>query len=148
MGGFIDPKLSWDDLKWLRKHTDLPIGLKGVQSVEDCIKASELGVNAIYLSNHGYVPLNPLNDLPFTDQDYRGRALDTAPPSLYTLLELRNLAPQVFDKCEIYLDGGVRRGTDVIKALCLGAKGVGMGRPFLYGLTYGQEGVTHAIESK
>jgi L-lactate dehydrogenase (cytochrome) len=61
---------------------------------------------------------------------------------------LRNLAPQVLDKCEVYLDGGVRRGTDVVKALCLGAKGVGMGRPFLYGLTYGQEGVTHAIESE
>lgn len=53
VGGFIDPKLNWEDLKWLRKHTDLPIGLKGVQSVEDCIKAAELGVNAIYLSNHG-----------------------------------------------------------------------------------------------
>jgi L-lactate dehydrogenase (cytochrome) len=53
VGGFIDPKLNWEDLKWLRRHTDLPIGLKGVQSVEDCIKAAELGVNAIYLSNHG-----------------------------------------------------------------------------------------------
>jgi L-lactate dehydrogenase (cytochrome) len=55
VGGFIDPKLNWEDLKWLRRHTDLPIGLKGVQSVEDCIKAAELGVDAIYLSNHGLV---------------------------------------------------------------------------------------------
>lgn len=89
-----------------------------------------MGVDAIYLSNHG------------------GRALDTSAPALYTLLELRKVAPEVFDKCEVYVDGGIRRGTDVIKALCLGAKGVGMGRPFLYALTYGQEGVVHAIDSE
>lgn len=53
MGGFIDPKLNWNDISWLRKHTDLPIGLKGVQSVEDAKKAMEMGVDAIYLSNHG-----------------------------------------------------------------------------------------------
>lgn len=53
VGGFIDPKLSWDDIAWLRKHTDLPIGLKGVQCLEDVMKAAELGVDAIYLSNHG-----------------------------------------------------------------------------------------------
>lgn len=76
-----------------------------------------------------------------------GRALDGAEPALYTLLELRQLRPDIFEKCEVYLDGGARRGTDVVKALCLGAKGVGMGRPFLYSLTYGKEGVVHAIES-
>lgn len=53
VGGFIDPKLSWKDIAWLRQHTKLPIGLKGVQSVEDAMKAAELGVDAIYLSNHG-----------------------------------------------------------------------------------------------
>lgn len=57
VGGFIDPKLSWDDIAWLRKHTHLPIGLKGVQTVEDVVKAAELGVDAIYLSNHGWVLL-------------------------------------------------------------------------------------------
>ncbi|RSH94257.1 hypothetical protein EHS25_004060 [Saitozyma podzolica] len=128
VGGFIDPKLSWKDIEWLRKHTKLPIGLKGVQSVEDAKKAAAMGIEAIYLSNHG------------------GRALDTAPPSLYTLMEINKLAPEVLEKCEIYLDGGIRRGTDVVKALCLGAKGVGLGRPFLYSLTYGPEGVSHAIE--
>ncbi|KAL7419932.1 hypothetical protein Q5752_005851 [Cryptotrichosporon argae] len=128
VGGFIDPALSWDDVAWLRKHTALPIGLKGVQSVEDAVRAAEMGVDAVYLSNHG------------------GRALDTAPPALYTLLELRKTHPEVFDKVEVYLDGGVRRGTDVVKALCLGAKGVGMGRPFMYALTYGEQGVVHAIE--
>lgn len=56
MGGFIDPSLSWDDLAWLRRHTTLPIGLKGVQCVEDAMRAKEMGVDAIYLSNHGHVP--------------------------------------------------------------------------------------------
>jgi len=130
VGGFIDPKLSWDDIRWLRKHTDLPIGLKGVQTVEDVKKAYDLGINAVYLSNHG------------------GRALDGSPPALYTLLELNKFYPNIVKdkRCEIYVDGGIRRGTDVVKALCLGANGVGMGRPFLYALTYGTEGVVHAIE--
>ncbi|WWC60018.1 uncharacterized protein I303_102581 [Kwoniella dejecticola CBS 10117] len=128
VGGFIDPKLSWKDVAWLRKHTTLPIGLKGVQTVEDAMRAAEMGVDAIYLSNHG------------------GRALDGSPPAMYTLLEINRICPQILKKCEVYLDGGCRRGTDVVKALCLGAKGVGMGRPFLYSLTYGEEGVVHAIE--
>jgi len=55
VGGFIDPKLNWSDISWLRQHTKLPIGLKGVQSVEDAKRAMELGVDAIYLSNHGWV---------------------------------------------------------------------------------------------
>lgn len=59
VGGFIDPKLNWNDISWLRKHTKLPIGLKGIQSVEDAKRAMELGVDAIYLSNHGLV-LSPL----------------------------------------------------------------------------------------
>nr|ODN85609.1 L-lactate dehydrogenase (cytochrome) [Cryptococcus depauperatus CBS 7841] len=128
VGSFIDPKLSWKDIEWLRERTKLPIGLKGIQTVEDAMKAAEMGVDAIYLSNHG------------------GRALDGSPPALYTLLEMNKICPEVFRKCEVYIDGGCRRGTDVVKALCLGAKGVGMGRPFLYSLTYGEEGVMHAIE--
>ncbi|ORY30757.1 FMN-dependent dehydrogenase-domain-containing protein [Naematelia encephala] len=128
VGGFIDPTLSWDDLAWLRRHTDVPIGLKGVGCAEDAKRAAELGVNAIYVSNHG------------------GRALDGAPPGMYTLMEIRKLCPEVFDTCEVYVDGGVRRGTDVVKALCLGATGVGLGRPFLYAMTYGAEGIVHAVE--
>jgi isopentenyl diphosphate isomerase/L-lactate dehydrogenase-like FMN-dependent dehydrogenase len=80
--------------------------------------------------------------------DGSGRALDTAPPALYTLLEINKICPEVLKKCEVYIDGGVRRGTDVVKAVCLGAKGVGLGRPFLYSLTYGKEGVIHGIESE
>jgi L-lactate dehydrogenase (cytochrome) len=127
-GQYIDASLSWADLAWLRKSTRLPLGVKGIQCVEDAVRCADLGVDAIYLSNHG------------------GRALDTSPPALYTLLELRTLRPDVFEKCEVYVDGGVRRGSDVVKALCLGATGVGIGRPFLYALTYGPEGVAHAIE--
>jgi isopentenyl diphosphate isomerase/L-lactate dehydrogenase-like FMN-dependent dehydrogenase len=71
-----------------------------------------------------------------------------SPPSLLTLLEIRKHHPEVFQHLEVYIDCGVRRGTDIVKALCLGAKAVGMGRPFLYSLTYGQEGVEHFIDSK
>ncbi|CED83134.1 mitochondrial cytochrome b2- [Phaffia rhodozyma] len=130
VGGFIDPSLNWEDIKWLRSRTSLPIGIKGVQTVEDAKKAYDVGLDAIYLSNHG------------------GRALDGAPPPIYTLMELNNFYPEIIKdkKCEIYIDGGIRRGTDVIKALCLGANGVGVGRPFMYSLVYGQPGVIHAIE--
>lgn len=110
----------------------MPIGLKGLQTVEDVVKAVECGVDAAYLSNHG------------------GRALDTSAPALYTLVELNKHYPEIIrdKKIEIYIDGGVRRGTDVVKALCLGATGVGMGRPFMYGLCWGVEGVEKTVESK
>lgn len=67
---------------------------------------------------------------------------------MLTLLEIRRHAPEVFKKLEVYIDCGIRRGTDIVKALCLGAKAVGLGRPFLYSLVYGQEGVEHLIDSK
>lgn len=76
--------------------------------------------------------------------------LHRSPPALYTLLEINKFYPEIIHsgQCEVYIDGGIRRGTDVVKALCLGAKGVGMGRPFMYALTYGEEGVRHAIDSE
>lgn len=125
--------LDWDDLKWIRGAWGNagPLVLKGIQSVEDAVRAAEFGVQGVYLSNHG------------------GRQLDYAPASLLTLLEIRMYRPELFDKLEIYLDGGVRRGTDVIKALCLGATAVGLGRPFMYSLSgYGTDGVCRAIESE
>jgi L-lactate dehydrogenase (cytochrome) len=128
MGNYIDPALDWEDLKWLRKETDLPIVVKGIMSVEDAVMCAEAGVQGIVLSNHG------------------GRNLDTAPPTLRTLLQLHCRRPDVFDTLDVYLDGGIRRGTDILKALCLGAKAVGIGRPFLYALNYGEEGVEHLIE--
>ncbi|KAK4499765.1 hypothetical protein PRZ48_007951 [Zasmidium cellare] len=122
--------LEWDDLVWIREAWGSgPIVLKGIATVEDVVEAAKRGVNGVYLSNHG------------------GRQLDYAPSSLHTLLEIRLFHPELFDKIEIYVDGGFRRGTDVIKALCLGAKAVGLGRPFMYSLTgYGTEGVCRAIE--
>ncbi|KAL2854507.1 FMN-dependent dehydrogenase-domain-containing protein [Aspergillus pseudoustus] len=125
--------LHWDDLTWIKDawgEGSGPIILKGIQTAEDALRASMIaGVQAIYLSNHG------------------GRQLDHAPSSISTLLEIRKFYPQVLDKVEVYLDGGVRRGTDVLKALCLGARGVGLGRPFLYALSgYGTEGVVRAVQ--
>ncbi|RPB18779.1 putative mitochondrial cytochrome b2 [Terfezia boudieri ATCC MYA-4762] len=131
ISSFIDPSLSWKDIPWFRKITKMPIALKGVQRVEDALKAVEYGVDAIVLSNHG------------------GRQLDTAPPGIEILAEvmpaLRDRGWQ--DKIEVYIDGGIRRATDILKALCLGAKGVGIGRPFLYAMsTYGQSGVERAMQ--
>lgn len=126
--------LTWKvTLAWLAKHTKLPIVLKGLQTHEDAYLAAQYApqVKAIILSNHG------------------GRALDTAPPAVHTLLEIRKYCPEVFDKIEVWVDGGIKRGTDVVKALCLGAKAVGVGRPALFGLgAGGPEGVARTFESE
>ncbi|KAJ5216421.1 uncharacterized protein N7498_002828 [Penicillium cinerascens] len=127
-----DPSLTWQEtLPWLAKHTDLPIVLKGLQTHEDAYLASlhTPQVKGIILSNHG------------------GRASDTAPPAVYTLLEIRKYCPEVFDKLEVYVDGGIKRGTDVVKALCLGAKAVGIGRGALWGLAAGGvDGVRRTLQ--
>ncbi|KAF8456059.1 FMN-dependent dehydrogenase-domain-containing protein [Kalaharituber pfeilii] len=124
------PSLTWKDLEWLRMQTPLPIILKGIQTHEDALLAANHPlVSGILLSNHG------------------GRAMDTAPPPVYTLMEIRKYCPEVFEKIEVYVDGGVKRGTDVVKALCLGAKAVGIGRAALFGLAgYGEEGVSRVIQ--
>ncbi|OBT46389.1 hypothetical protein VE00_02681 [Pseudogymnoascus sp. WSF 3629] len=108
-------------LGWLSAHTDLPIVIKGIQTHEDACMAVRYvpQVQGIILSNHG------------------GRACDTAPPALHTLLEIRKYCPEVLEKIEVWIDGGVQRGTDVVKALALGARGVGLGRAPLYGLSVG-----------
>ncbi|KAJ9623666.1 hypothetical protein H2203_005928 [Taxawa tesnikishii (nom. ined.)] len=87
------------------------------------------GVEGVVLSNHG------------------GRSIDTAPPAVMLLLECQRCCPEIFDKLEVYVDGGIRRGTDILKCLCLGATAVGLGRPFLYALNYGQEGVEHLVDT-
>lgn len=130
MAGFIDPSLTWDDIPWLRKHTSLPIVLKGVQTAMDAKRAMEEGIDGIILSNHG------------------GRSLDTSPAPVLILLEIQKCCPEVFDKVEVFVDGGIMRGTDIFKALCLGAKAVGIGRGFLFALNYGREGVEKYIESE
>jgi L-lactate dehydrogenase (cytochrome) len=127
---FIAKDLVWEDIAWMKKLTGMPVVVKGIMTVEDAILALKYGCEGIYLSNHG------------------GRQLDTSPPAILTLLELRKHCPQIFTKMEVFLDGGVRRGTDVVKAFCLGCKAVGLGRTFLYANTcYGVDGVLKAIES-
>lgn len=129
LDSFFDINLQWSDLQWLKSITDLPLIVKGVQTVEDAELAIEHGAKGVYLSCHG------------------GRQLDYAPAAIDILWELRQRRPDLFDKAEFYVDGGARRGTDVVKALALGARAVGLGRPFLYANgTYGERGVTKAIE--
>jgi L-lactate dehydrogenase (cytochrome) len=80
--------------------------------------------------------------------NHGGRSLDTSPPSIMILLECQRRYPEIFERLEVYVDGGIRRGTDILKCLCLGAKAVGLGRPFLYSVNYGAEGVDHMVDSK
>ena len=126
----VDPDLSWKDIEWIRKRTGLPVFVKGIQCAADARKAAECGCAGIYISNHG------------------GRALDTAAPSILTLLEIQAICPEILDKLEVFIDGGIQRGTDILKAICLGASAVCLGRPFFYSLAYGEEGVKHVIKSK
>ncbi|KFY26520.1 hypothetical protein V491_01273 [Pseudogymnoascus sp. VKM F-3775] len=128
MGSYIDPTLSWKDVAWLRKSTKLPIILKGIMTAQDAKMAMQHGIDGIVLSNHG------------------GRNLDTSPPPMLVLLEIQKNCPEVFDKVEVFVDGGIKRGTDIFKALCLGAKAVGIGRGFLWALNYGEEGVEKFID--
>ncbi|SCU86780.1 LADA_0E00254g1_1 [Lachancea dasiensis] len=130
LAGFIDPSLTWEDITDLKEKTHLPIVVKGVQCVEDILKAVEIGVDGVVISNHG------------------GRQLDFARAPLEVLAEAMPILREqrLDDKLEVFIDGGVRRGTDILKALCLGAKGVGIGRPFLYANScYGKDGVEKAI---
>jgi L-lactate dehydrogenase (cytochrome) len=128
MGSYIDQSMTWADLRWIRAQTDLPIVLKGISGTVDARLAMQNGVQGIVLSNHG------------------GRNLDFSPPSILLLLEMQRCCPEVFDVMEVFVDGGFRRGGDIVKALCLGAKAVGVGRTFLYALHYGQEGAEHLVE--
>jgi len=126
-----DPSLTWKKtLPWLKRMTKKPIVLKGVQTHEDVYLASlEPQIKGVILSNHG------------------GRAADTAPPSLHTLMECRKYCPEVFGRLDIVVDGGIKRGTDVVKALALGAKAVGIGRAALFGLGAGGiDGVDRVLE--
>ncbi|KAF1837283.1 L-lactate dehydrogenase [Decorospora gaudefroyi] len=131
ISSFIDPSLSWKDIPWFKSITKMPIILKGVQCVEDVIRAVEAGVDGVVLSNHG------------------GRQLDFARSGVEVLAEVMPVlrARGWQDRIEVYIDGGVRRATDIIKAVALGAKGVGIGRPFLYAMSaYGLPGVDRAMQ--
>ncbi|KAF3194632.1 hypothetical protein TWF106_006047 [Orbilia oligospora] len=131
ISSFIDPSLSWKDIPWFKSITGMKIVLKGVQRVEDVIKACEAGVDGVVLSNHG------------------GRQLDTAPSGIEILAAAMPILKErgLENKIEIYIDGGIRRASDIVKALCLGARGVGIGRPFLYAMSaYGLAGVDRAMQ--
>ncbi len=118
--------LTWDLIPWLRSLTTLPILLKGILTMEDAQLAVEHGINGIVVSNHG------------------GRQLDGAIASIEALPEIVDV---VAGRCEVYVDGGVRRGVDVLKALALGARAVLVGRPILWGLAVdGQAGVERIIK--
>lgn len=132
ISSFISPSLCWADIPWFKKITNMHIVLKGIQSGADAVRAARAGVQGIIISNHG------------------GRQLDTALSGIEMLQEVMDHLNTrgLSRKMEVYMDGGVRRGTDVYKALALGAKGVGLGRPFLYAMSaYGQQGVEKAIDN-
>ncbi|KAL5447732.1 hypothetical protein PMIN06_007388 [Paraphaeosphaeria minitans] len=131
VSGQLSPHTTWEDLAWIRKEWEGPIVLKGIQTADDAKLAFEYGCDGILLSNHG------------------GRQLHTAPSALMTLVEIRTYCPEIIGKIEIFLDGGLRDGSDVLKALCLGATAVGVGRPFMYALAaYGSRGVERCIDGK
>ena len=129
-GSFIDWRLTWDDIPWIKKYTSKKILAKGIQSAADAKIALQMGLDGIVVSNHG------------------GRALDNAPATLLVLMELRRDVPEIFGKMEVFIDGGIRRGSDILKAVLIGARGVGIGRPFQCAVAYDTEGVEHMCDSK
>ena len=121
-----DPGFTWKDLEWVRGLSDLPLVLKGIVRADDARRAVDAGAAGIVVSNHG------------------GRQLDTAIPSLEALPGVVEAAG---DRALVMLDGGIRRGTDVVKALALGARAVMVGRPVLWGLAVaGEAGVRRVLE--
>ena len=119
--------VTWEEIQWMKSISHLPIVLKGILTAEDARLAVEHGAAAIQVSNHG------------------GRALDCSPATIEALVEI---SEAVGGKIDIFLDGGVRCGADVLKALALGAKAVFLGRPVLYGLHYnGHKGVVEVLTS-
>ncbi len=125
IGQEFDATLTWDAVAWLRSITRLPIVLKGIMVPEDAVLAVEHGAAAVIVSNHG------------------GRQLDGVEP---TLIALPRVAAAVAGRIPVLMDGGIRRGADVVKALCLGARAVLIGRPYLWALACGgQQGVEDVL---
>ncbi|ESK97375.1 mitochondrial cytochrome [Moniliophthora roreri MCA 2997] len=135
ISSFIDPGLSWKDIPWFKSITKMPLILKGVQCWEDALEAYDQGLAGVVLSNHGGRQL-----------DFARSGIEVLAECVEKLKEKRGLRfPN--EKFALFADGGVRRATDVIKAVALGATAVGIGRPFLYAFSsYGVEGVDRALQ--
>ncbi|WP_458206483.1 lactate 2-monooxygenase [Haladaptatus sp. NG-SE-30] len=124
---FGDPSLTWDDLDFLREHTDLPIVLKGILHPDDAREAVERGVDGLVVSNHG------------------GRQVDGA---IGALDALPDIVDAVGDEVPVLFDSGIRRGSDVFRAMALGADAVLLGRPYVYGLAVaGEDGVREVLQN-
>jgi len=124
--GLWDANLDWSIIAWLKSITSMPILVKGILRGDDALLALDHGADGIIVSNHG------------------GRQLDTAPA---TIMVLQEIVDAVAGRADILLDGGIRRGTDIIKALAIGAKAVLIGRPMMWALAYeGQAGVEYALD--
>jgi 4-hydroxymandelate oxidase len=116
VSSFLDPALTWRDVEWLRSITELPVLVKGIVRPDDALRAAEAGAAGVVVSNHG------------------ARQLDTAPATIDVLPEVVDALAAHGHRIEVLMDGGVRRGTDILKALALGARAVLVGRPVLWGL--------------
>jgi 4-hydroxymandelate oxidase len=128
VAALLDPSLSWKDVAWLRSITELPVVVKGIVRPDDALRAAEVGAAGLVVSNHG------------------GRQLDTAPATLDVLPEIADALAAHGHAIELLLDGGVRRGTDVLKALALGARAVLLGRAVLWGLAAdGEAGAAYVL---
>ncbi len=122
----FDPRLSWEDVRWVKEQWGGKLILKGIMEVEDALLAANNGADAIVVSNHG------------------GRQLDGAPSSIAALPAI---VEAVGDKLEVWMDGGIRSGQDVLRAWALGEKGTMIGRAMVYGLgAFGEAGVTKALQ--
>lgn len=123
----LDPNITWKDIEWIKSITDMPIIVKGILRTEDACCLVKHGVQGVVISNHG------------------GRQLDTTLSSIEVLLQM---VEAIGNKLEILIDGGIRRGTDILKAFALGAKAVLVGRPIIWGLSVdGKTGVYEVLNS-
>jgi len=131
ISSYIDPGLCWDDIPWFQDITKMKILLKGVQTGQDAVRAFKLGLHGCVLSNHG------------------GRQLDTCRPGIEVLpevMEALTVAGATKEAFAVFVDGGIRRGADIFKAVALGAAAVGVGRPVLYSLaSYGERGIVRMV---
>ena len=131
---FIDPSLCWEDIAWFQSITTMDIMLKGIQTAEDCVLAKQAGVKGVVLSNHGGRQL-----------DFARSGIEVLPEAMAALKE--DFTAEELEDFHVFVDGGVRRGTDILKALALGARAVGIGKPVAYAMSaYGEDGIAAMLD--